>query len=228
MFHIRKRTVITLVAAILFFVLTAESCGAAQVAVGGANQVTDLGFQIPKNAQGNTTEQQNVIDRYRVTTDPTKVMWIQLMTIEGIIVSRMSVAHKVTSSGKRLEPTAVTGSDAYLPQVPYTKTDGTTGYWYTNEMMGPDGTFGPSDNYIYWFDTLHRYNQLGTAGGMEYLLTDYPIDLTNPKNLVTGMYNMDNAAYQWQKDQQAQMTADATKTCQAQGKAFDSNTGGCK
>lgn len=224
----KKKRFIALFVVLVFFITTAESCGSPQVSVGGANQITDLGFKIPVNAQGHTSEQQNIIDKYRVTTDPTKLMWMQLITIEGKIVARIPVAHKVTSSGKRLEPSTVTGSDAYLPQVPFTKMDGTTGYWYTNEMMGPDGAFGPSDNYIYWFDPLHRYNQLGTTGGMVYLLTDYPIDLTNPQDLVTGMYNADNAAYQWQTNQEAQMLTDATKACQAQGKTFDQNTGGCK
>jgi hypothetical protein len=94
--------------------------------------------------------------------------------------------------------------------------------------MQPDGTYGSSDNYVFWFDPQHRYYQWGTAGGLGYLLTDFPIDLTNPQDLVTGMYNTDNAAFQWQQNQEAAMRDQAIKDCQAQGKTFDSDTGGCK
>ena len=71
--------------------------------------------------------------------------------------------------------------------------------------MQPYVTFGQSDNYIFWFDPQLRYHQWGTAGGLGYLLTDYPIDLRNPQDLITGLYNMDKVAYEWQKLQEKQM-----------------------
>jgi len=173
-------------------------------AIGGADIVQDLGFQIPKNSQGNTTEQQNIIDRLKVTTDVTKVLWIHLITLDGKIVLRMPVSHKVTSSGKRLEPITGASSNEYGRDYPYFKAaDGNI--YETSEFMQPDGTFGQSDNYIFWFDPQNRYHQWGTAGGLGYLLTDYPIDLRNPQDLITGLYNMDKAAYEWQELQEKQM-----------------------
>jgi hypothetical protein len=131
---------------------------------------------------------------------------------------------------KRLEPASACSSDSYLPTVNYKKTDGTEGYFYTCELIQPDGTFGQSDAYIFWFDPTHRYFQYGTAGGIGYLLTDFPIDLSNPLDAITGMYNADHAAFQWQQDQQKQMQDQAIQGCQAQNppKTFDSETGGCK
>jgi len=181
-----------------------------QVSTGGAQQIEDLGFIIPKNSQGNTSEQQNIIDRLKVTTDPTKVLWIHLIALDGRIIQRMPVAHKVTSSGKRLEPVAAGSSNEYGYNLPHTNANGTV--YETTELIQPDGTFGSSDNYIFWFDPQHRYFQWGTAGGLGYLLTDFPIDLTNPQDLVTGMYNADIVAYQWQQVQEAQMCTNEGKT----------------
>ncbi|MBI3577207.1 hypothetical protein HY086_04175 [Candidatus Gottesmanbacteria bacterium] len=187
---------------------------------GGATQVTDLGFKIPKNAAGNTAEQQNIIDRLKVTTDPTKVLWIQMISLDGKIIQRMPVAHKITSSGKRLEPVTAASRSQY--GVDYPEFKGADGRIYqTSEFIQPDGTFGSSDPYVFWFDPQHRYHQWGTAGGLGYLLTDYPVDLRNPQDLITGMFNADKASFEWQKLQEAQL-------CKQEGKTYDTVKGECK
>ncbi|HCQ31562.1 TPA: hypothetical protein DIU27_04240 [Candidatus Collierbacteria bacterium] len=197
----------------LSFVLFSCGTPAGQGSTGGSTQVQELGFKVPKNAQGHTAEQQNIIDRIKVTTDPTKVLWIHLISLNGQIVLRTPVAGKVTSSGKRLEPTTVTSaSGSYVPRFVVKDASGAEQWYYTEELLQPDGTFGSSDPYIYWFDPMHRYHQWGTAGGLGYLLTDYPIDLTNPKDLISGMYNMDLLAYQWQQAQEAIMCANQGRT----------------
>lgn len=194
-----------LVLALVLIAVTA-GCGmeqpSSQVASGGAEQTT-VNFDIPKNSQGHTVEQQNIIDRLRVTTDPTKVLWIHLITLDGKIVVRMPVRNKVTSSGKRLEPVTAASRSQYANYFPQTKIGNTT--YDTSEFLQPDGTFGQSDNYIYWFDPMGRYHQWGTAGGLGYLLTDYPIDLRNPQDLVSGLYNADKTAYEWQRLQEEQL-----------------------
>ena len=218
--------------ALLALMVAISACGPElppQTGTGGATQVQDLGFKIPKNAQGNTSEQQNIIDRIKVTTDPTKVLWIHLIALDGHIILRTPVAHKITSSGKRLEPVAAAASsNNFLPTVNYTRSDGSQGYYYTEELIQPDGTFGQSDAYVFWFDPQHRYFQYGTAGGIGYLLTDFPIDLTNPQDVITGMYNADNTAYEWQKLQEQQMREAESQLCQSQGKTFNADTGGCQ
>jgi hypothetical protein len=168
-------------------------------------------FVVPVNSQGHTTEQQNIYDRQRVTTDPTKVLWIHLIALDGKIIRRMPVRCKATSSNKRLEPKHLVavgwgqGGDSWnLP----TEENG----FHTDEKIGPDGTYGDSDNYIFWFDPMHRYHQYGTAGGIGYLLTDYPIDLANPMDEVTGMYNMQKAAWEWQQRQEEKLRAEEAQT----------------
>jgi hypothetical protein len=173
-----------------------------QAARSGAKQVNHF-FRFPTNSEGHTAEQQNIWDRNKVTTDFTKVMWIHLIALDGKIVRRMPVVAKVTSSGKRLEPVEANGmgcgqygSFVHCPSF--------NGY-ETKEFIQADGTFGSSDSYIFWFDPQHRYHQWGTAGGLGYLLTDYPIDLQNPMDEVTGMYNMSKVAHDWQVQQEAEL-----------------------
>jgi hypothetical protein len=172
-----------------------------QTSATGATQATI--DKIPKNSKGNTCEQQNILDRIRVTTDPAKVMWIHLISLDGKILKRMPVRNKVTSSGKRLEPShaiafAASGNGKYGKYPEY------KGYM-TPELIEPDGTYGSSDPYIFWFDPMSRYHQWGTAGGLGYLITDYPIDLENPMDKVTGLYNADHAASKWQAEQEEKL-----------------------
>ncbi|HEU0085376.1 MAG TPA: hypothetical protein VFQ59_00225 [Candidatus Paceibacterota bacterium] len=145
-----------------------------------------------------TTEQQNIIDRLRVTTDPAKVMWIHLIALDGNILRRMPVKNKVTSSGKRLEPVIAADANGHFLNVPGKDAE-------TAEMLQADGTFGSSDNYIFWFDPTMRYHQWGTAGGLGYLLTDYPINLEDPSDKITGLYNVSKVALEWQQEQEKRL-----------------------
>jgi len=176
-------------------------CDQKQVSSSGAEQRSSI--KIPLNSKGNTVEQQNIQDRINVTMSPTKVMWIHLISLDGKIVRRMPVRCKVTSSGKRLEPKQAADGLGTYPSSPFEISN--DNYWSTNEFIQPDGTYGESDNYIFWFDPQGRYHQWGTAGGLGYLMTDYPIDLANPIDDITGMYNMNQAAHEWQKQQEAEL-----------------------
>lgn len=178
-------------------VATAADCNDSQQSGSGATNAQVL--QVPKNAKGNTVEQQNINDRLAVTTDFTRVMWIHILSIDGRVITRLPVRNKVTSSGKRLEPLIAAPDNAGFPSAP-------DGDHHTTEFIEADGTYGSSDSYIFWFDPLGRYNQLGSAGtGGLYLLTDYPIDLANPQDSLTGLYNADKAATAWQLQQEKQL-----------------------
>jgi hypothetical protein len=139
------------------------------------------------------------MDRYKVTTDFTKVMWIHLISLDGKIINRMAIRNKVTSSGKRIEPVEAADGMGYYPNIPDSRGNIGNDAFETNEFIQADGTYGSSDPYIFWFDPQGRYHQWGTAGGLGYLLTDYPIDLEDPIDLVTGMYNASSAATEWQR-----------------------------
>lgn len=202
--------------ALLLFGLGLSACDItpANTALGGATQVTDLGYKMPLNSAGHTVEQQNILDRMEVTNDPTKVMWIHTISLDGKIILRTPVAHKITSSGKRLEPINAAPSGNGYPSFQFQTGPKSYDIYYTNEFLQPDGTRGSSDNYVYWFDTQHRYYQWGTAGGLGYLLTDFPIDLRNPQDAITSLYNTDVVALAWQKLQEQQM-------CKNSGRIYD-------
>ena len=193
-----KRALVTICLVVfLVFCLGNDGCDkkGPQKSASGAQQVRYI-FKVPLNSKGNTVEQQNILDRLRVTTDPTKVMWIHLIALDGKIIRRMPVRCKVTSSGKRLEPVHAASSNQYGMDYPRF-----TGY-ETDEFIQADGTYGISDPYIFWFDPPGRYHQWGTAGGLGYLKTDYPIDLKDPVDVITGLYKVDQAARQWQEEQE--------------------------
>lgn len=159
-----------------------------QTSISGAEQIESM-EQVRKNSHGKTVEQQNIEDRTMVTTDPTKILWMHIYALDGKIIFRNPVRCKVTSSGKRLQPVGAVDTNMYnMPDVGY-------GGYETAELIQPDGTFGSSDPYIYWFDPMGRYHQKGNG----YLLTDYPIDLKNPTDEITGLYNVHKAAYEYQK-----------------------------
>ena len=153
-------------------------------------------FRIPVNAAGNTVEQQNIIDRDRVTSDPTKIMWMHLVDFNGRMYMRTPVRCKVTSSHKRLEATSCAAGMANGQGVDEYYGARTPEGYRTTELVRVDGTYGNSDEYVYWFDPMGHYFQKGSG----YILSDMPIDLKDPINEVTGLYQANEAAIKWQKE----------------------------
>ncbi len=154
-------------------------------------------FHIPVNAEGNTTEQQNIIDKNKVTSDPTKIMWMHLIDLSGRIYLRTPVRGKITSSSKRLEPAScaagLTGGESHRSFGAFTPDHQER----TSELIQIDGTYGTSDQYVYWFDPRGYYYQFGVG----YILSDIPINTKDPINEITGLYNLDKAAKEWQDSQ---------------------------
>lgn len=184
------------------FAFFANECGGSppsnQPSKSGAESVKEI-TNVPKNSKGLTVEQSNIDGRVKITNDPTKVLWIHLIALDGKIIRRMPVRNKVTSSGKRLEP------KIYMPSQYEQSAPLSYNGMMTNEYLQPDGTFGDSDPYIFWFDPQGRYHQWGTAGGLGYLLTDYPIDLANPVDEITGLYNVHKLAQEWQQEEEKKL-----------------------
>lgn len=193
-----NRLLSSMVMLIVFSALAGCSEPKNQESASGAKQVEPC--IVPVNSQGRTCEQQNIYDRIKVTNDPTKIMWIHLVSLDGKIVSRMVVRGKTTSSSKRLEPKRVVPAQVSHQFPVYNG-------WYVDELLGPDGTYGDSDAYQFWFDPMGRYHQWGTAGGLGYLMTDYPINLHDPIDEMTSLYKADAAAAKWQAEQEAKLSS---------------------
>ena len=168
-----------------------------QTASSGATTV-NVGkqFRIPVNAEGNTAEQQNIMDRQKITSDPTKVIWMHLVDLNGRIYLRTPVRGKITSSTKRLEPVSCAAGEMG-GQYASVYGEKTNSGQRTSELIQIDGTYGNSDPYVYWFDPRGYYYQLGQG----YILSDMPINTKEPVDQVTGLYNLDKSAQEWQKSQ---------------------------
>ena len=184
----------------MVFLITMAGCN--KIEPGPGEQVSSTGARqynpgaVQKDSSGLTLEQSNIERRIKVTTDPAKLMWIHLMSADGKIVARMVIQGKITSSSKRLQPKFVY---AGVASGEWKESYGAKfGGHLTDEIIQPDGTYGDSDYYVYWFDPQGRYHQLSTGTtGVTYLVTDYPIVINSTTDQVTGMYALDKAAAEW-------------------------------
>lgn len=81
----RKLSVVLFICMILGLTMGFTDCNGAstsnQTSVSGASQASPI--TVAKNSRGLTCEQQNIQDRIKVTSDPTKVMWIHLIALDG-------------------------------------------------------------------------------------------------------------------------------------------------
>jgi len=127
-------------------------------------------------ADGISVEQKNIQKRLERDSRPGSIKWIYGVQF-GQIIFRASVVGKVTSSGKRLEPTTVTSADGTDVNIEYSGMPVNVGgrSRYTSEVIQADGTFGSSDSYVYWFDEYDRYWQWNG----DYIISDTPIKVSS-------------------------------------------------
>ena len=119
----------------------------------------------------NYVERQNIRKRQEIFDNPAQVSWVYCLADNGQVVFFGPVLGKVTSSGKRLEPKNLVGDYAGYYSKGVIEFDGKL----TTERMQADGTFGSSDEYVYWFDPDGNYYQWGG----NYFLTSVPIPIEN-------------------------------------------------
>lgn len=129
---------------------------------------------VKTNEKGHTVEQENIAARY--TTDNAfgaiKHLYV-ISAYSGQVILYSTVTGKVTSSGKRLTPTTISGTN---------NTNG-NGFGvligdelcWTQEVLQDDGTYGTSDPYIYWFDSRGIYHQHYMTGGQIIHVSDQPL-----------------------------------------------------
>lgn len=165
----------------LFFLATISICLAScDVAPApqptSASGVAKASVKVTTDLSGHTTEQNNIMDRYKMDNMPGSIKHLYIisaMTGQTLIYS--TVRGKVTSSGKRLTPTTVStnqpntlaadGMDIVI--------NGTN--YKTGEVLQDDGTYGSSAEYIYWFDSRGIYHQQYITGGMIVHVSSQPL-----------------------------------------------------
>lgn len=123
---------------------------------------------IPKDEHGNTLEQANVATKLTAENRIGGLQYLYLISpFSGEVIYQSVAVGKVTSSGKRLTPKTVWMGGTHGWSYEGIPVDINGNKYYTTEVMGGDGTYGDSSEYLYWTDTggnFHR--QYVTAGAI--------------------------------------------------------------
>ena len=119
--------------------------------------------------QGGWLERMNIRERLIRFSDPNKISYITLLTKSGQVFATFTVKGKVSNTSSQLT-TSETVND-YC---------GSGECKIATPAPMDDGTWGPSEDAVFFFDTAGVYHQWPG----EYLLSDAPQDLSTPPVLV--------------------------------------------
>jgi hypothetical protein len=129
--------------------------------------------EIATGADGLTVEQRNVKRRLEMDNDIGSVKHLYVISAySGQVLLYSTVKGKVTSSGKRLTPSSVHVGDGNQAKRFYGYD--APGGRETPEVLGDDGTYGSSIEYLYWFDQADVYRQHYVQGGQIIHISDKP------------------------------------------------------
>lgn len=143
--------------------------GNASISRSGVKPAEEVSVQ--KGPDGLTAEQRNIRDRLAVDNKPGSIKHLYVISAySGQVLIYSTVRGKVTSSGKRLSPLAVSSAAGDGFAVDF---GGDT--WHTNEVLQDDGTYGSSVEYLYWWDTKGVYHQHYVSGGQIVTVSDQPL-----------------------------------------------------
>jgi len=186
--HLRTLVICNLVGLVGAILLMTAACkekhGAAPRASSGARKAS---VTVKTAANGNTLEQNNIVERLKRDNQPGSIKHLYVIsTVSGQVLMYSTVKGKVTSSGKRLSPASVA--------VEYDASDDSFAGGFavdiggdtlrTAEVLGDDGTYGSSIEYLYWFDARDVYHQHYLAGDQMVHITDTPMSF---KTIVINM-----------------------------------------
>lgn len=118
--------------------------------------------RVTVGSDGLTVEQRNIAERVKRDNHLGAVKHLYIISpYSGQVLIYSTVVGKVTSGGKRLTPKTISRWDngAATNQYPgfYIKIGSAD--CYTNEVLQDDGTYGDSQQYLYWFDQRGVYHQ---------------------------------------------------------------------
>lgn len=161
-----------LVSAILVLFVTACPEAPAPSSTSGVRKATT---HVSVGSDGLTTEQRNVQERLKIDNLSGSIKHLYVISAySGQVLMYSTVRGKVTSSGKRLSPSSVSSLG------PGGVTDGFNvniggQRFLTLEVLGDDGTYGSSMEYLFWFDSAGKYHQHYINGGQIVHISDQPV-----------------------------------------------------
>lgn len=154
-----------------------EFTPAGQRSASGVSAVTT---KVQTGSDGLTVEQRNVQDRLQQDNKPGAIQHLYIISsYSGQVLMYSTVRGKVTSSGKRLMPAQISNALGFniqsLGRYNTETNDNNVSSFYTQEVLGDDGTYGSSVEYIYWWDSAGNYHQQYVQGGMMVHVASNPI-----------------------------------------------------
>ena len=155
--------------------ITNTGCGMTTAPPKSASGVSKANVKVPTDVNNLTREQKNVGRRLLDENKPGAVQHLYIISAySGQVLIYSTVKGKVTSSGKRLSPYTVSEGGGCIPGDPFpVNIGGETRY--TAEVLQDDGTYGSSDEYLFWWDTKGIYHQHYIEDGQIIHISDQPI-----------------------------------------------------
>lgn len=125
--------------------------------------------RVKTGPDGLTIEQHNIAGRIDMDNQVSAIKHLYVISAySGQVLIYSTVRGKVTSSGKRLTPDHVEGANNFIFDI--------AGFrFYTNQVLGEDGTYGSSIEYLYWWDAKGVYHQHYVTGGQILHISDQPL-----------------------------------------------------
>lgn len=175
-----KKIVSITLLAFVFFGCDGNSAPAKETTTSGVS-VNDAkaNLAVKKQADGMTLEQSNIVKSYEVENRPGAIKHLYVISpYSGKVLIYSTVAGKVTSSVKSLNPSTVSTLDGQdVSNSHYGMAVNVHGKErYTQEVMNESGTYGTSrPEFIYWWDTKGIYHQHYVTGGQMIHVSDQPM-----------------------------------------------------
>lgn len=162
--------------------LAPEGCDENHSQPKSASGVTKAEVKVPVGPDNLTAEQRNVRDRLLKDNEPGAIKHLYVISAySGQVLIYSTVRGKVTSGGKRLTPSEVASLSNEGSFIPVS----IAGYEYrTKEVLGDDGAYGSSGDYIFWFGSNGSYHQHYLSGGQIVHVSDQPLSV---KGVVVNM-----------------------------------------
>lgn len=162
------------VALLLPFLMANQDCNE-HTEASSASGVRRANAEVTTGSDGLTVEQRNIRDRLAADNKPGSLKHLYVISsTSGQVILYSTVRGKVTSGNKRLTPKSVYVA-AYQGDmlggfaIPIGGTSKVT-----TEVLGDDGAYGDSGDYLFWFDAAGRYHQQYTEGCIIHV-SDQPI-----------------------------------------------------
>lgn len=165
----KSRTSIGFLAA-LVLALGACDTNSTPVSTSGVHKAT---VHVDTQSDGRTVEQQNVADRLKADNTPGSIKHLYVISAySGQVILYSTVRGKVTSGSKRLSPSTVGSTSG--GSCMYVDVGGQS--YCTSEVLGDDGAYGSSGDYIFWFDAeTGGYHQHYNSGGQIVHVSSVPL-----------------------------------------------------